>query len=263
MFDINLCLIRKNMVDSLIATDIYSTEVLKILTDDSFSFRTLYQLINDSQQRIIDTLGYNTESASSIAEAIDIDYMLLALCLLKVGRRAEAVQTCTDYYAFIGGTDKFSVVFKTILLHPSQPISDAADAPNVSIVVPLYNQGRFLGEAIPSILNQTHLNIEIIIVDDGSTDDSLQTARDLILAYPDRRITILTHPNKGKGFTRNRGVSESTGKYVCILDADDMLASTYLEEAVGLLEANPETGWITPLTLQFGQRPPDILSFRV
>lgn len=183
---------------------------------------------------------------------VEYYYWISAILFIATNDFSKAREVCYDFYKIFCGSAHLSEIYRYILTNNFQTKKTTLDN-IISVVIPLYNQGLFLRDSLNSILNQTIQNIEVIIIDDGSTDDSLAIARALAQEHSAHRITVLTHPNKGKGFTRNRGVSESSGKYVCILDADDMLASTYLEEAVGLLEANPETGWITPLTLQFGR----------
>ncbi len=103
----------------------------------------------------------------------------------------------------------------------------------VSIVVPCYNYGRFLGEAIESALAQTYRPLEIIVVDDGSTDDTAQVA----VRYP---VQLLSQPNTGVCVAVNSGVHASHGEFVMRLDADDVLAPTYVEEMVAALTQDPQ-----------------------
>lgn len=92
---------------------------------------------------------------------------------------------------------------------------------NVSIVIANYNYARFLGEAIESALAQTHPPLEVIVVDDGSTDDSVAVAK----RYP---VRIIEKANEGVARTRNRGAREARGEYVVFLDADDVLAPEFV-----------------------------------
>ena len=105
--------------------------------------------------------------------------------------------------------------------------------PLVSIVIPTFNAGKFLGEAIDSVLSQSYFPLEVIVVDDGSTDDTPA----LLRAYSERIIGV-RQENKGVAAARNRGLSLATGSYVCFLDADDWLHPECIEEKVGLLEAH-------------------------
>jgi glycosyltransferase involved in cell wall biosynthesis len=104
-------------------------------------------------------------------------------------------------------------------------------APACSIIITNYNYGRFLGVCIDSALNQTAGDIEVIVVDDGSTDGS----RELIAEYGDR-ITAVLKVNGGQASAFNAGFAASTGDVIIFLDADDMLASSAVETALPLFE---------------------------
>ena len=99
--------------------------------------------------------------------------------------------------------------------------------PLASIVICSYNYGRFLAEAIDSALNQTYPDVEVIVVDDGSTDDSC----DVIRRYRDRVVPVLKD-NEGHDAAINTGFRLSTGQVVCFLDSDDGLFPTAVESAV-------------------------------
>src|SRR5215207_9090962 len=103
----------------------------------------------------------------------------------------------------------------------------------VSIVVSSYNYARFLGEAIDSALNQTWTPTEVIVVDDGSTDDS----RGVIRSYGDRVRSVFKQ-NGGMASTQNAGFAASHGEVLIFLDADDLLLPTAVENAAKLLEKN-------------------------
>jgi glycosyltransferase involved in cell wall biosynthesis len=110
--------------------------------------------------------------------------------------------------------------------------------PTVSVIIPCYGQAEFLANAVGSVVAQTWTDWEIVIVDDGSTDDTPQTARRLVEQYPQHRIRVLSQPNQGVSVARNNGIAISAGRYVLPLDADDMLAPQMLERTVALLETN-------------------------
>lgn len=103
--------------------------------------------------------------------------------------------------------------------------------PSISIIIPCYNAEKWVAEAVDSVLQQTYAPLEIIVVDDGSTDDSLVVLR----PFADR-IRIDSSPNCGAAAARNRGLSLSTGKYVLFLDADDLIASDTLAALVDALQ---------------------------
>ena len=120
-------------------------------------------------------------------------------------------------------------------------------APLVSIVVVCHNYGRFLGEAIDSALAQTHSPCEVVVVDDGSTDDSLQVAS----GYGDA-VRVFTQPNQGLERTCNRGVREARGEYFVILSADDVLEPTYVEELLAGLRRSPDASFAYCQSAMFG-----------
>ena len=100
------------------------------------------------------------------------------------------------------------------------PVS-AADQPLVSIIVPVYNAEQSLPRCLDSICAQTYQNLEIILVDDGSTDDSLTVCRQF--AYRDDRIRVLSQTNSGVSAARNNAMETATGKYIQFVDSDDWI----------------------------------------
>ncbi|MEP7088231.1 MAG: glycosyltransferase [Gemmatimonadota bacterium] len=107
--------------------------------------------------------------------------------------------------------------------------------PRISAVIPCYNAARFLDESIRSILSQTRPPDEVIVVDDGSTDDSAAIARRSGVTC----ISLRT--NSGPGAARNRGISAATGDMIAFLDADDHWSPTHIEEVASLLARYPES----------------------
>ena len=100
--------------------------------------------------------------------------------------------------------------------------------------MPVYNGGKYLADAIESILNQTHRNFEFIIINDGSTDESLE----IIEQYKnqDKRIVLITRENKGLVASLNEGLEIAKGKYIARMDADDISINTRFEKQINLLE---------------------------
>lgn len=128
----------------------------------------------------------------------------------------------------------------------------------VSIIIPCYNQGHFLADAIKSALDQTHLEKEIIVVNDGSTD---QTAG-IIQHYQQRRgkdlcqVIGINQENKGLSAARNAGIKASSGQWIVCLDADDKLHPEYIKRTIGIADVvgtgtqefgNRYRRWKTPL----------------
>ncbi|HEX3978514.1 MAG TPA: glycosyltransferase [Solirubrobacteraceae bacterium] len=111
----------------------------------------------------------------------------------------------------------------------------------VSVVVPCFNYGRYLAEAVRSVLVQSLREVEVIIVDDGSTDDSRAVAQSLIEADPQAGIHLITQANCGSpGQTRNVGIAAARGEYVVCLDADDRLHPEYLARCAAALDAHAD-----------------------
>lgn len=122
--------------------------------------------------------------------------------------------------------------------------SETQDGPLVSVIIPVYNGTRHLETAIDSVLAQTYRRLELLVVDDGSSDDSLAMARRYADAVPDR-VTALQHPggvNLGVAETRNLAAVRAKGTYLAFLDADDRWLPTKLEKQVALMESDPDIG---------------------
>ena len=103
--------------------------------------------------------------------------------------------------------------------------------PKVSVVVPIYNVEKYLRECLDSIVGQTLKDIEIICVDDGSTDRSLSILREY--EQKDPRIKVITKPNAGYGHSMNMGLDAATGEYMGIVDSDDYILPDMYETLYG------------------------------
>ncbi|MFN6962560.1 MAG: glycosyltransferase family 2 protein [Pyrinomonadaceae bacterium] len=112
--------------------------------------------------------------------------------------------------------------------------------PKVSAIIPNYNYSRFIAEAVSSALSQTHEDIEVIVVDDGSTDDSLK-----VLEQFGDRIKVIVNKNSGVSTARNTGVAASTGEYVAFLDADDVWLPKKIEKQLAKFQEDREIGLVT------------------
>jgi glycosyltransferase involved in cell wall biosynthesis len=114
------------------------------------------------------------------------------------------------------------------------------DRPLVSVIIPCYNQAHYLGETIESVLKQTHQSFEIIVVDDGSTDNTSEVAS----SYS--QVKLLRQENQGRpAVGRNHGFRESTGEYVVFLDSDDRLVPDALEAGLKYLTDYPERAFVS------------------
>lgn len=139
-----------------------------------------------------------------------------------------------------------------------------------TVVIPAFNAARTIGSSIRSVLQQTEQDFEVVVVDDGSTDDTVECARSFAT---DPRVRVISQPNKGPSAARNAAVAAGQGLYVSMLDADDLWLPEYLEVMGGALDANPDapfaytdawvlddgTGRIRRASAMFYQRPPRTL----
>jgi len=107
------------------------------------------------------------------------------------------------------------------------------NAPLISIIIPTYNRANVIINAINSALNQTYKNIEIIVIDDGSTDDT----KNVMAPYKDKIRYIQKPTNTGKSSSRNIGLANSTGRIIATIDSDDVWHSNYLERCINYLFA--------------------------
>lgn len=110
-----------------------------------------------------------------------------------------------------------------------------------SVIIPLYNKGPYINRALASVIEQSFRDFELIVVDDGSTDDSFKVAQS---ALKDAEVghQLIRQENAGVGRTRNNGVMAASGEYICFLDADDWWAPSFLERMDWLINAYPDAG---------------------
>jgi glycosyltransferase involved in cell wall biosynthesis len=118
--------------------------------------------------------------------------------------------------------------------------------PRVSVVIPAYNSAAHIGETLASVLGQTHLDREIIVVDDGSTD----ATPDVVASFGPA-VKYLAQRNAGVGAARNRGYRLSTGDYLAFLDADDVWVPDFLERSLDVLARHPASGFVACDGVQF------------
>lgn len=109
------------------------------------------------------------------------------------------------------------------------------DTPLVSIIIPVYNKAAFIGETLESALRQTYPHVELILVNDGSTDGSSEKLKTYSKQFPDR-IKLIDSPNRGVSAATNLGIKAAKGEYIQFLDADDCLSPDKIERQVSLLQ---------------------------
>lgn len=124
--------------------------------------------------------------------------------------------------------------------------------PLISVIIPYFNDGEFIDEAIDSILTQTYTNVEIIVVNDSSTDDFSITK---IKNYNKPNTQIIHHQtNQGGAKARNTAFEHAKGQYILTLDADDKFEATFIEKALRVLETQPTVGAVSCWVKAFGEK---------
>lgn len=119
--------------------------------------------------------------------------------------------------------------------------------PKVSVIIPAFNCEKYIGQTIESVLSQTYRDFELIVVDDGSTDNTKEVVKDYLR---DKRIKYIYQNNSGISAARNNGFAKSYGEYIAFLDSDDLWYPNKLEEQVRLLDMNQDIG-LTNCTVNY------------
>lgn len=127
------------------------------------------------------------------------------------------------------------------------------DKPRVSIIMGIYNCADTLDEAVKSILEQTYQNWEMIMCDDGSTDDTVAVAQKYVEQDPKRFILLKNGKNKGLNYTLNRCLEQATGEFVARMDGDDISMPTRFEKEVDFLLSNPEFALVSTVMGMFDE----------
>lgn len=128
--------------------------------------------------------------------------------------------------------------------------------PLISVIIPVYNGEKTIQETIESVLNQTFIDLELIVINDGSQDATLK----VVERIQDSRLKVFSYPNAGQSTSRNRGISLATGEYISFIDADDLWTPDKLEAQLKALQANPKaavayswTDWIDESSHNLGK----------
>ncbi|MDR1553657.1 MAG: glycosyltransferase [Prevotellaceae bacterium] len=124
--------------------------------------------------------------------------------------------------------------------------------PLVSVIVPVYNMQNYIAETLDSVLASSYHNYEIIIIDDGSTDNSSEIIKSYV-AKSDK-IKFFKQTNKGVSAARNHAIKRSAGEYILPVDADDLISSNYIKEAVNVLKNNPQIKVVCCEVERFGEK---------
>ena len=136
---------------------------------------------------------------------------------------------------------KFGFLFLVVLLFSA---CKPKEEKFFSVIIPTYNRETFLPKAIDSVLSQDYNNYEIIVIDDGSTDNTVKLMNDYLAK--DKRIKFLINDeNKGVSYSRNRGINEAKGEFVTFLDSDDIFLEGFFNEMNKAIHDNPDAVFFT------------------
>jgi glycosyltransferase involved in cell wall biosynthesis len=112
--------------------------------------------------------------------------------------------------------------------------------PFISVVIPSYNSEKYIAETLKTVFNQTYNDYEIIVSDDGSSDNTLEIVKDVFRKFPDKNTKLLINKHEGPGAARNRGIEAASGKWVSFLDSDDRWLEQKLQKVVDFISCNSE-----------------------
>jgi len=122
--------------------------------------------------------------------------------------------------------------------------------PRVSVIIPCFNDGAFIDEAVNSVLRQTYRDVEIIIVDDGSDGET----RERLQTYKQPSIRVIFKSHEGVAAARNTAIAHANGEYILPLDADDLIHETYIEKAVCVMDGESDLGIVYCGAELFGEQ---------
>ena len=124
---------------------------------------------------------------------------------------------------------------------------------HVTVIIPCFNAEKYIGEAIESVFSQTYKNWDLIVIDDGSTDSSLQVVAELAALRPGQ-VQVLSGPNRGACHARNWGIQVASGEFIALLDADDFWSSQKIEKQIQFLVNKPSVIGVTTGYLLWDRR---------
>ena len=138
--------------------------------------------------------------------------------------------------------------------HVMLPRNNSSRRPSVSVVVPCYNYGHFIKGCVRSVLNQKDVDVDVLVIDDASSDHSQEVISDLA-AHDERIRTIFHATNRGHIATYNEGLAQAIGDYTVLLSADDLLTPGSLSRATSLMEEHPSVGLTYGFSVDFTESP--------
>lgn len=151
---------------------------------------------------------------------------------------------------------KTNIKFNHLLMEDNSTLAtdqSASDQPLVSVIIPAYNAEAYILHTLNSVLSQTYKNIEVVVVDDGSRDGTVQIVETII--QKDDRVILLRQPNSGVSVARNRAIEKSRGEYIAPIDADDIWYSQKIEKQVNcMLHEGTSTGLVYAWSVQINKK---------
>jgi predicted O-linked N-acetylglucosamine transferase (SPINDLY family)/glycosyltransferase involved in cell wall biosynthesis len=166
----------------------------------------------------------------------------------------ETYQVCREYGIIERVIQRKTTIPTAISAKELAQLKNQLNTPLISVIIACYNHGEYLPEALASIVEQTYKNWECLIVDDGSTDQSVLIAEKLMDKYANYSIKLLRKAHSGVIETRNLGLSQCVGQYILFVDADDRIHPNFLQESLEILQANTNIGFIYTDITEFGSR---------
>lgn len=230
---------KKNEQRIMDEESIVLEEYQKHFFDHQFKHLPIKELTSIYQHHITQVMELFKKLQNGILESVeDYDQHLFRYCLLALfsGETDNARQMMETSFSVVSERPALMRLYKQIVLNFPYQDHPVSGPEKISVIIPLFNQGHYLEEAVNSVVRQTWTNWEMIIINDGSTDQSFEIAKELVEKLNDSRIKLITQENRGKGATRNRGIIESNGEFIVTLDSDDMITPDYFAVAIGLMK---------------------------
>lgn len=187
-------------------------------------------------EKMIDNIAVIEDITPEVLAALPVTPSKTVKCVEKIGRTLQYISRHIKQKTILQILDNSPDVRRRLVdsICSQQSLNVNVETnPLVSVVIPCYNYACYLPEAVSSVLNQTYRNYEIIIVNDGSPDNTKEVAEKLIAEYSREQIRLINQANSGQpAIARNRGISEAKGEYILPLDADDKLAPQAIESYI-------------------------------
>ena len=201
---------------------------------------------------------FDHEDPTSFARQLEKVLALDEAALARIGQ--TAARSIRERYSFeVIGRQKTDLLatlqplppdrFPFLYQEPTIALQGVGEGNLLSVVIPYYNMGPFIGECLQSVLASTYTDLEVLIVNDGSTDEESLRALDIA----DDRVRVIHQENKGLALTRNEGASQARGTYLAFLDADDKVDPTYYKKAIRTLQKNKNVYFVGAWVQYFGQ----------